>query len=608
MKDDSSAGRPAKYYRDGLERASREAARLQQRIYRTSLLRVLLFVAGVAGLVCFRAGSAAALCAIALLAAVPFAALVWHHNRLFVRKDYREQEAAVNRQELAALEHDTSSFDDGSEFADPAHPYADDLDVFGPRSLFQYVNRTCTRPGKLCLASWMERHLESASDIVQRQEAVRELAENPEFRLRFRVTGLLHKGRQADESELHAWAAAPAHFRSSRLLRVLPCAVGGLNAACLLGVAAGVLEAATWGGVWACCLVAGFAFTGKITRMQGVYGKKLQILGTYARLLRLVDRLPVHSPLLQALKGDTGGEGQQASLAIRRLGKLMNELDWRNNYLAYAVLNGTFFWDLWQIMRIEKWKKQHASRLPRWIAAIGQVDALCSLGTFAFNHPDYAYPTFTDKPFCLRAKQMGHPLMESGRCVRNDIDIPARPYFVVITGANMAGKSTYLRTTGVNYLLACIGAPACATGMELYPARLITSLHTRDSLNDNESYFFAELKRLKLIIDRLKAGETLFIILDEILKGTNSADKQKGSLALIRQFMALQADGIIATHDLALGSLAARDPAHIRNFCFEADITGDGLAFSYRLRPGVAQNMNACFLMEKMGIAIPATD
>ena len=244
------------------------------------------------------------------------------------------------------------------------------------------------------------------------------------------------------------------------------------------------------------------------------------------------------------------------------------------------------------------------------------MDALNSLATFAYNHPDYVYPaiyqTKTDadthksspSPFRLRAQALGHPLMNRDRCVRNDIDMAKRPFFIIITGANMAGKSTYLRTVGINYLLACIGAPVCARQMEICPARLITSLRTSDSLNDNESYFFAELKRLKLIIDKLQAGEELFIILDEILKGTNSMDKQKGSFALIKQFMTLQANGIIATHDLLLGTLIELFPDNIRNYCFEADITDNELTFSYRLRPGIAQNMNACFLMKKMGIAV----
>ena len=282
----------------------------------------------------------------------------------------------------------------------------------------------------------------------------------------------------------------------------------------------------------------------------------------------------------------------------------MNALNQRNNMLAYMVLNGFLFWEVRQVMSIERWKERHAASLPVWLDAIGEMDALCSLGTFAYNHPDYAYPTPVDKPFTLCAERMGHPLIHRDRCVRNDIHMTKRPYFIIVTGANMAGKSTYLRTVGVNYLLACTGAPVCAVRMEFYPARLVTSLRTTDSLNDNESYFFAELKRLKDIIDRLNRGEELFVILDEILKGTNSVDKQKGSLSLVKQLLQLGANGIIATHDLQLGSLAGRYPDHIANYRFEATIAGDELTFSYRMQEGVARNMNACFLMKKMGIFV----
>ena len=204
----------------------------------------------------------------------------------------------------------------------------------------------------------------------------------------------------------------------------------------------------------------------------------------------------------------------------------------------------------------------------------------------------------------FQAKDMGHPLMPSTQCVLNDANIPSRPYFIIITGANMAGKSTYLRTIGTNHLLACIGSPVCCASLKVYPAKLMTSLRTNDSLTDNESYFFAELKRLKQIIDQLNNGEELFIILDEILKGTNSKDKQKGSFSLVQQLMQLKANGIIATHDLLLGQLQEHFPTTIRNYCFEADIKDNELSFSYKLREGVAQNMNACFLMKKMGLII----
>ena len=590
-------------YRQRAERAEKNQRQVQQQIYRISLLRVLLFVGGIAAAIALRHDGWWMWGGALVVTMLPFLALVKYHNRLFHRKDYLEKEAEINRQELAALNLDTSAFDDGAEYIDPAHLYAFDLDVYGPRTLFPCLNRTCTQPGRTRLAAWLGQHLEDKEEIEARQAAVQELSTLTDFRQRFRILGLLHKGQRADEAELQAWSVSPTIFRCRPLLRVLPYVVGGANALCLLLVLAGTMSAAAWGTLWIAFAMLSFFFTGKVTRVQNVYGKKLQILGTYARLLRLMDEQPLQSKLLADIKEESG----RASHAILRLSKLMNELDQRNNYLMYTVLNGTFFWELWQIMRIERWKEQYAASLPDWLDAIGRMDALLSLATFAYNHPDYAYPTLIDpaaEPFRFHATALGHPLMPADRCVRNDFTMTIRPEFIIITGANMAGKSTYLRTVGINYLLACIGAPVCATEMELTPVRLVTSLRTSDSLTDNESYFFAELKRLKLIIDKLQQGERLFIILDEILKGTNSTDKQKGSLALIRQFMTLRANGIIATHDLTLGTLADAFPGQVHNHCFEADITGDTLTFSYRLREGMAQNMNACFLMGKMGIAM----
>ena len=281
----------------------------------------------------------------------------------------------------------------------------------------------------------------------------------------------------------------------------------------------------------------------------------------------------------------------------------MDRLDLRNNQLLYFLLEGCLFWQLRQIIRIEQWKQTYGENLLIWLDTLAKIDAILSLGTFAFNHPNYTYPNIANKPFIFHAKNMGHPLIPESQCIKNEANIPSRPYFIIITGANMAGKSTYLRTIGCNYLLACIGAPVCCTSLDIYPAQLMTSLRTDDSLSNNESYFFAELKRLKQIIDRLNKEE-MFIILDEILRGTNSKDKQKGSLSFIQQLMTLQANGIIATHDLALGELERFFPQKIKNFCFEADIQDNNLTFSYKLREGIAQNMNACFLMKKMGLII----
>ena len=328
------------------------------------------------------------------------------------------------------------------------------------------------------------------------------------------------------------------------------------------------------------------------------------MLSTYVRLIELADKQSMESPLLIALKKEFESHGKKASEVLGMLAKELDRLDLRNNLILYALLEGSLFWQLRQMLRIERWKEEYGTHLLQWLEALGRLDALCALGTFAFNHKEYTYPIITDQPFVFRAKDMGHPLMPRKQCVVNDVEIPQRPYFLIITGANMAGKSTYLRTIGCNYILACIGAPVCCSSLEIYPAHLMTSLRTSDSLAHNESYFFAELKRLQQILERLKNGEEMFIILDEILKGTNSMDKQKGSFALVKQLLQLKTNGIIATHDLLLGDLIQHFPDEISNYCFEADIQNDELTFSYKLREGIAQNMNACFLMQKMGIVI----
>ncbi|KAA6328095.1 DNA mismatch repair protein MutS [termite gut metagenome] len=592
-------------YRQIIVKTQQELNKITRQIYHVGTIRLILFIAGVAGIIYFYNESRIVAGGIVAVTLIPFLFLIKKHNRLFYKKEYLEKKIEINKQELKAIDYDTSGFDGGDEFINPAHPYAYDLDIFGDHSLFQYINRTSTRLGKVRLADWLNIPLTRKEDIEKRQEAIQELTPQLELRQDFRILGLLYKGKPTDEKEMNDWAKSPGFFSHKIICRSLPVIVLTVNVILVTLSLTGNLSFSIWGVVFVSFVLFSILFSQKITKIQALYGKKLQILTTYAGLIRIIESQNPQSELLKRIKILVEGDKQAASKAVNRLTKLMNALDQRNNVFIAAILNGLFFWEIRQIMKIETWKESHACDLPQWLEAIGETDALCSLATYAYNHPNYTYPQLTPVPFQMQAKAMGHPLMQRDKCVRNDIDIQQYPFFVIITGANMAGKSTYLRTVGINYLLACTGAPVCAVQMTIYPAKLITGLHTSDSLNNNESYFFAELKRLKFIIDELKAGEKLFIILDEILKGTNSTDKQKGSFALMKQLVALQANGIIATHDLALGTLADDFPNEIRNYRFEAEINNDELTFSYQLKEGIARNMNACFLMEKMGIGHP---
>lgn len=591
-------------YKRIIQETEQQLQLARKRIRSISLLRLFLFAEAIAAGIYFWSDGWEYIFLFSLLPFLLFIWLVKYHDQWFRRKDYLKKKIEINKQELCAIDYDFSGFDSGKEFIDPTHLYTFDLDVFGNHSLFQSVNRTSTPIGKQHLANWFITHLTNKEEIEQRQQAIHELSTDLNYLQEFRLLGLLFKGEAADCNEINDWAQQPSYYRKYPFLRFLPAIIATINVACITLATIGIISGNLAGIVFTCFVIFSFIFSKGITKLQATYGKNLQILATYANQILITEKKKMESSILYKLKEDLNSNGQSASQVVLQLSKLMNALDQRSNLLISTLLNGLFFWELRQIMRIEKWKESHASDLSRWLETIGEMDAYCSLATFAYNHPDYIYPQINSQPFSLKAEALGHPLMNRDKCVRNGINIEKRPAFIIITGANMAGKSTYLRTVGVNYLLACIGAPVMATRMEVYPALLVTSLRTSDSLTDNESYFFAELKRLKLIIDKLEAGEELFIILDEILKGTNSMDKQKGSFALIKQFMNLRTSGIIATHDLLLGTLTDIFPEDIHNYCFEADITNNELTFSYRMREGVAQNMNACFLMKKMGIAV----
>lgn len=579
-------------------RATLEA--LKRKIYHAGTLRLLIVVAALVAVWIARGAGWAVLTGIVVACAVPFVALMVYHNRLASQRDFAAELLRLNEAERRAIDYDFSAFDGGGEYVDAAHPFALDLDVFGEQSLFRSLNRTVTSAGQSLLAQWFMRLLTERVSVLRRREAIRELADRPDFRQHFYATGIASKGQRAGASD--EWMKGMPRFADGAVWRVLKVFVPALWIVVAVGCAVGVFPAWVAGGMLAVSFGVANLPAGRIHALCKSADRMEGVLRSYAALIARVEAETFRAESLVALRRRfVPTEGTRASQAIRDLSRLIGALDQRYS-MAGLLLNLFLLRDVWLAGRMERWMTRHAGHVADWFDALAEVDALCSLGGFAFNHPDYPYPDLTDAYFCMDGRGLGHPLIHRDRCVRNDLHIARPPHFVVITGANMAGKSTYLRTVGVNFLLACMGLPVCAEQLTMSPAPLFTSLRTADSLAAGESYFFAELKRLKQIIDRLQSGEQLFIILDEILKGTNSEDKRKGSLALMKQLVARGACGIIATHDLQLGALADEFPDAVENGCFEADMTPDTLTFSYRLRPGVAQNMNACFLMKRMGI------
>jgi Ca2+/Na+ antiporter len=592
------------FYKEIIRDSAIKLEALKKRIHLIGSFRLLVVLMAAFSLWLFREESWSLRLLVLLGCAVVFILLMIYHNRLFARKEYHDKLQKCCMDELTALNYDFSSFADGSEFIDRDHAFSLDLDLFGPRSLFQSLNRTVTARGRQILASWLRNPMLEKRLIENRQKAVLELSHKIRLCLHFRVKGTIAASEMSDCSAgLGLLAKESRPIRSSLVQKILMTAVPIVWALLIFATAMNWIGE-TWLTIW--FVVSLFLANMKakeIARLCNHVNHAEQLFQSYAGLMQLLEKQDFETEELKAISTTLKDDREYASVAIGRLSKIINALDQRFS-LAGLILNLLYLRDVRHAVKLGQWAEDHVAAADRWMEALSQFDALVSLGGFAFNHPDYIYPTITEHYFCLQGEELGHPLMKRGNCVTNPVDIPCSPRFIIITGANMAGKSTYLRTVGVNYLLALCGLPVFAKQLTVSPASMVTSLRTTDSLVGNESYFFAELKRLKMIIDHLKSGEKLFIILDEILKGTNSVDRQKGSIALIRQLIALGGCGIVATHDLSIGSLADENPEAVVNGCFESEIKEGELSFAYKLGDGIARNMNACFLMKKMGIVM----
>ena len=291
-----------------------------------------------------------------------------------------------------------------------------------------------------------------------------------------------------------------------------------------------------------------------------------------------------------------------ASHAIARLSYIISQLNARYN--AFVLLFNLFgLWDLQWVLSLEKWKLQQKGQLNKWFNALAEFETLSSFATIAFNNPDWTKPSIVEEKV-IQATALGHPLISNAKRVANDMKLPTAGHIKLLTGSNMAGKSTLLRTVGLNIVLAMAGAPVCAQKLSLPLLQVYTSMRTQDALHESTSSFYAELKRLKVIIEAVEKGENIFFLLDEILKGTNSRDRHTGSKALIRQLIEQGGGGIIATHDLELGSLESQYNGPIENWCMEVEIQDGKLHFDYLLKKGVSKSFNATLLMQQMGIAI----
>jgi DNA mismatch repair ATPase MutS len=507
----------------------------------------------------------------------------------------------INEKEVKALAGDYTSFDPGNEFIDQSHDYTHDLDIFGEGSLFQFINRTSTIFGKLRLAEYFSNAFGQSDKEIQRQQAVKELSEMVELRQKLQLIFHDEKSNESDKTEMTTWLGSESPVKNLKLVKILAYGLPAITITLLLLSIAGIIAFPSFLIVLQLMIV--FLYARQTMATQNIITSKTKILNKFAESLHLIENTNFKSEyLIDIQKQLVAEEGKIPSKAIHQLSVILNYMDSNLNILVSIILNGLFMFNLHLLLKVEKWKKQNQENVPNWFESIATFDAMSSLANFAFNNNQFIYPDLILDDFGFIAENLGHPLIDAEQRVVNNIEIKGWNQFAIITGANMSGKSTFLRTIGANYILAMAGAPVCASKLSFFPIEIHSSIRTSDSLVKHESYFYAELKRLKQIIDELESGKKKLILLDEILKGTNSKDKQAGSIALIEQLLHYKSVGLFATHDLMLGELASRFPGQVNNLCFEIQIENDKMLIDYKLHDGVCKNLNATYLMKNMGI------
>jgi DNA mismatch repair ATPase MutS len=584
---------PFPFYSDQLKKHETDLSAVKKQLFTSSMLRVMVFCLGVVGIY-LTFGDPKMVFIIFLLAAVLFLFLVSRHTDLKYRGAKLQALIGICETEVKALNHDFHSLPEGNEFKDPQHYFSEDIDLFGRGSFYQYVNRTALKQGSETLASLLTEN--AIENIAQKQQAVRELAGMPEWRQEFTAIASLTR-TEITTNTIVKWLGSYSGFVPF-IMKYLPLVFSLVSISLIVFFLMALLPLS---------YVLLWFFLGLGISVGYAKGIKKLISGTsnmedlfkqYHRLLTILEQTNFKSELLLAQKHQILGDHRSSKL-FRVFSEHLNSLDKNINPFYLLFANGFFLRSLTHCYLIESWIRKHGASVEKWFNVIAFFDAYNSLGNFAFNHPKYSFPAISNGHTVLKASGLGHPLLHPDKSILNDFEIENQEFFI-ITGANMAGKSTFLRTVSLQIVMANVGLPLCASKAEYGPIKLITSMRTSDSLTDDESYFFSELKRLKFIVNEIQT-DRYFIVLDEILKGTNSIDKAKGSKKFVARLVASNSTGLIATHDLSLCEIAKEMP-QIENYYFDAEIIKGDLHFDYTFKNGICKNMNASFLLKKMGI------
>jgi len=515
---------------------------------------------------------------------------VSHHNFLH----------NINEDEILRLEGSLDSFDPGFEYLNDDHPYISDLDVFGKNSLYQLVNRCSTFWGKKTLANWLSNKAEK-EEISLRQESIKELSKDIDWLQQFQATGRHYKDH-TDIDPFLKWLKSDDIISNDLFYQIIRFISPIIS---ITIIALTIFSAISFIWIFVGIVVNGLIVLTALKKVKSIHDNTsiaIKSLKGLEALIILVENVSFKSIKANKIKAIYAGKSQKVSARIGYLNRILQNLDNRNNQF-YQFLNLFFLFDLHYSISAERWKTKQPENIQSWFDAIGEMEGLISFAGIAFSNPNYAFPKILEDEHSIDSRKMGHPLIPHTVRVSNDFFLSGKGNIAIITGSNMAGKSTFLRTIGVNMVMAFAGSPVCADVLSLSHTQIFSSMRTQDNLEENISSFYAELKRIHHLLNTTSENTPVFFLLDEILKGTNSHDRHLGAVSLVHQLAGKNTSGLISTHDINLAKETTKGRM-VTNYSFNSIIRGDEILFDYKLTPGICESFNASKLMKKMGIEI----
>jgi len=571
-----------------------------------SLLRLIVFISGLGFTIFFFMQAAYYLSLIVLItASLAFISLAIKHNKIKHNKIRCTILCAINENSLKRLNNNWKDFsDNGEDFIDEDHNYSKDLDIFGDSSLFQWINTCITYLGRQKLKDTLSKPIYKIDEIHKRQDAIKELGENISWTQRFAAEAILSENKNHNPEELFQWAEDKNEFFLKPLvivvIRILPIITLSLLASSFIFPSISYRIFLLAIVLHIILLLVGHQDVSR--NLDTVYKYKDTIL-IYNNLLKHVEKKRFSSEYLITLKEKLiNKDGIMASFQIKKLANLVTIISDRKN-IYYLPINILTLWDYQCLINLQRFKKDSGASLKTWLDVIGELESLNSLSTIAYEHSDWVMPKFQAGPPIFDAKNLGHPLLGNAR-VYNDIHIEQSQNVLLITGSNMSGKSTLLRSTGINLVLAYAGAPVCSRSFNCSIMDIYTCMRTSDNLEKNISSFYAELLRIKKLVTATENESPIFFLLDEIFKGTNSIDRHTGAKVLVAKLSTENALGFVSTHDLELGDIENTNKK-VKNYHLKEYYKDDKLYFDYKLRVGVSTTRNALYLMKMAGLKIP---